>query len=137
MKQFLGINTDTMVLPVFPNSEKDQHKIISDMHNSIIKNIDNKDKFESIVKEYKEFRDKHIEYEEKKMLDSGYPKLELHCESHLRMHEVEDSLLIFGNDKSKIEFGFRLWKLHIITEDREMMEWFSDGSSFSITDNGI
>ena len=144
MKQLVGINNGTMIMPgvpvfpAFPDNIEVQHTILSDMQKSILKNREHKQTFENIVKVYKEFRNKHIKYEERIMLDYVYIGLESHREAHNKIVEVEDSLLYFGFDKDKLEYGFRIWKLHMITEDKMMMEYISGApGSFSITDNGL
>lgn len=143
MKQLVGINKDTMIMPgvpvfpAFPDNVEIQHTIMSDMQKSIIKNMEHKNTFENIVKVYKEFRNKHIKYEEHMMLENGYPGLDSHKEAHNKICEVEDGLLFFGFDKNRVEYGFRVWKLHIITEDRMMMDYINGDGSFSSTDNGI
>ena len=110
---------------------------MSDMPKSIIKNMEHKNTFENIVKVYKEFRNKHIKYEEHMMLENGYPGLDSHKDAHNKICEVEDGLLYFGFDKNRVEYGFRVWKLHIITEDRMMLDYINGEGSFSSTDNGI
>lgn len=124
--------------PAFPDNIEVQHTIMNDMQKSLMKNKDYQGTFEGIVKVYTEFRNKHVLYEEQYMREHNYPNIERHKLEHVKIKELEDSILKFGIDKDTLDYSIRIWKLHIITEDKEMINWISKSDDgFSITNNGI
>lgn len=124
--------------PAFPDNIEVQHTIMNDMQKSLMKNKDYQGTFEGIVKVYREFRNKHVLYEEQYMREHNYPNIERHKLEHVKIKELEDSILKFGIDKDTLDYSIRIWKLHIITEDKEMINWISNSDDgFSITNNGI
>lgn len=124
-----------MILPVFPKELDNQHKVLSYLHNLIIESSEDKEQFYSIVKVYKEYRNRHMIEEERYMVQTGYIELKAHCKSHNSIQKLEDSLLLYGMNKDKLEYCFRTWKHHIVTYDKDFMIW--NNNEFSSTDNGI